>query len=75
MIGLDTGYFLRLLKGDAEASRIWTAIIDGEEAAVSCLTLFELARLARKGASDTTYPLLSPRRISPAASACMRWMR
>ncbi len=52
MIGLDTGYFLRLLKGDAEAGRIWTAIMDGEEAAVSCLTLFELARFAKKGAID-----------------------
>jgi len=53
MIGLDTGYFLRLLKGDAEAVRIWTAIMDGEEAAVSCLTLFELAGFARKGAIDS----------------------
>ncbi len=52
MIGLDTGYFLRLLKGHAEAGRIWAAIIEGEEAAVSCLTLFELARFARKGAID-----------------------
>ena len=52
MIALDTGYFLRLLKGHVEAGRIWTAIIDGEEAAVSCLTLFELARFARKGAIE-----------------------
>jgi predicted nucleic acid-binding protein len=52
MIGLDTGYFLRLVKGHAEAGRIWTTIMDGEEAAVSCLTLFELAKLARKGAID-----------------------
>jgi predicted nucleic acid-binding protein len=52
MIGLDTGYFLKLLKGDAEAIKIWTAIMDGEEAAVSCLTLFELARFARKGSIE-----------------------
>ena len=52
MLGLDTGYFLRLLKGDTEAIRIWTAIIDGAEAAVSCLTLFEIARFARKGSIE-----------------------
>lgn len=52
MIGLDTGYFLKLLKGDPEAKRIWTSVMDGEEAAVSCLTLFELARFARKGSID-----------------------
>ena len=52
MIGLDTGYFLRLLKGHPEAGRIWTAIMDGEEAAVSCMTLYELARFARKGSID-----------------------
>ena len=52
MIGLDTGYFLKLLKGDEEARRIWSAIMDGEEAAVSCLTIFELARFARKGSIE-----------------------
>ncbi len=52
MLGLDTGYFLRLLKGDTKAKEIWAAIMDGEEAAVSCLTLFELARFARKGSIE-----------------------
>ncbi len=50
MIGLDTGYFVRLLQGHAEATEIWSKVMEGEDATVSCLTLFELARLARRGA-------------------------
>lgn len=53
MIGLDTGYFVRLLQGHREAAEIWTGVMGGEDATISCLTLFELARLARKGAIST----------------------
>jgi hypothetical protein len=52
MIGLDTGHFLGLLKGHAKAKQVWTAIMEGEEEAVSCLTLFELARFAPKCSID-----------------------
>lgn len=50
MLGLDTGFFVRLLEGHREAKLIWGTIIDGEPSAVSCLSIFELARMARKGA-------------------------
>lgn len=53
MIGLDTGYFVRLLQGHREATEIWSRVMEGEDATVSCLTLFELARLARRGAIAT----------------------
>ena len=53
MIGLDTGYFVRLLQGHRGATEIWSRVLEGEDATVSCLTLFELARLARKGAITT----------------------
>jgi len=41
---------VRLLQGHAEATEIWSKVMEGEDATVSCLTLFELARLARRGA-------------------------
>ena len=50
MIGLDAGYFVRLLEGHREAKLIWSTIIEGEASAVSCLSIFELARMARKSA-------------------------
>ncbi|MBI4320254.1 MAG: type II toxin-antitoxin system VapC family toxin [Chloroflexi bacterium] len=53
MVGLDTGYFIKLLEGHGEAAEVWSGIMDGDEATVSCLTLFELARLARRGAIAT----------------------
>jgi predicted nucleic acid-binding protein len=52
MIGLDTGFFMRLLEGHAEAVRVWKELMQGGESAVSCLTLFELFRLADRGAID-----------------------
>ena len=52
MIGLDTGFFIRLLENKKEAVRIWERIIDGEESSVSCLTIFELKRLSLKKAID-----------------------
>ena len=53
MTGLDTGFFIKLLGNNHEAVRIWKAIMDGEEAFVSCLTLFELKRLSLKGKMDS----------------------
>ncbi|MCX5816565.1 MAG: PIN domain-containing protein [Proteobacteria bacterium] len=51
MTGLDTGFFVELLRGNSEAITVWKAIVDGmEDASVSCLTVFELKRLALKGA-------------------------
>jgi predicted nucleic acid-binding protein len=52
MIGLDTGFFIRILENKKEAVRIWQGIVDGEESSVSCLTIFELSRLSLKKAID-----------------------
>jgi len=53
MIGLDTGFFVKLLEGDEKAMSIWSSFLnDDEEAVVSCLTLFELERLSLKGKID-----------------------
>ena len=50
MIGLDTGFFVKLLEGDKKAISIWNSLVnDSEEAVISCLTLFELERLSLKG--------------------------
>lgn len=48
-IGLDTGFFLMVLKGQEEALRVWQSLMDGEESVTSCLTLFELRRLSLSG--------------------------
>ena len=53
MIGLDTGFFVELLRDNSKAVRIWEGIIDGDESAVSCLTLYELKRLSLKGVIDS----------------------
>ncbi len=53
MIGLDTGFFVKFLMNSKEAVQVWETIIEGEEASVSCLTLFELKRLSLKGKIDT----------------------
>jgi len=50
--GLDTGFFVMLLGNDDIPVGVWKSIIDGEESVVSCLTLFELRRLAYKGGID-----------------------
>src|SRR4030042_5517180 len=52
MIGLDTGFFIRILENKKEAVRIWQEIVEGEESSVSCLTIFELKRLSIKKAID-----------------------
>ncbi len=54
MIGLDTGFFVELLRNNPKAIKIWEGIIEGNESAVSCLTLYELKRLSFKGAIEPT---------------------
>jgi predicted nucleic acid-binding protein len=50
MIGLDTGFFIKLLEGNNAAIDVWNMLLDDkEDAIVSCITLFELERLSLKG--------------------------
>ncbi len=53
-VGLDTGFFIRLLEGNEEAVRVWERVIDGElKAITSTLVLFELKKiLLRFGKSE-----------------------
>jgi len=53
MIGLDTGFFVELLRKNSKAVGVWEGIIDGDESAVSCLALYELKRLSLKGVIDS----------------------
>ena len=53
MIGLDTGFFIKLLAGNETAKNYWIDIVNGQrKAVVSTLTLFELKRLTLKGMID-----------------------
>ncbi len=52
MIGLDSGFFVELLKGNQQTERIWNDILDGQGSVVSCISLFELKRLGLKGLID-----------------------
>jgi len=54
MKGLDTGFFVELLKGNPVAVELWKNIMENDESLVSCLTLYELKRLALKGAIEHT---------------------
>jgi predicted nucleic acid-binding protein len=60
MIGLDTGFFIELLRKNLKSVEVWEGIIEGDESAVSCLTLYELKRLSLKGVieSDAVNTLL-----------------
>jgi len=60
MIGLDTGFFVELLRKNLKAVEVWKGFIEGDESAVSCLTLYELKRLSLKGVieSDAVNTLL-----------------
>ncbi len=59
MIGLDTGFFVELLRGRDQAVALWERLIEGEqEALVSCLTLSEIERLALRGAISGAEVLL-----------------
>lgn len=52
MIGIDTGFFIELIKGNKQTSEIWNDIIDGEDSVTSCISLYELKKLALKGSID-----------------------
>lgn len=52
MTGLDTGFFVKLLKGDNKVKEIFEDINDDLDLCVSCLTIFELKRLSLKGALE-----------------------
>ncbi len=52
MTGLDTGFFVKLLKGDNKVKEIFEDIDDDLDLCVSCLTIFELKRLSLKGAIE-----------------------
>jgi predicted nucleic acid-binding protein len=43
-IGLDTGFFVEMLRKNQKAFEVLRQIYEGEEACISCLTLFELRR-------------------------------
>lgn len=59
MIGLDTGFFVELLRGRRQAVTVWESLVEGEqEGFVCCLTLFEIDRLASEGAISGSKVLL-----------------
>jgi len=53
MIGLDTGFFVELVRNNSMAVTIWEGIVEGDESAVSCLTLYELKRLSLKSVIES----------------------
>ena len=52
MTGLDTGFFVKLLKGDRQAGRLFERMDDDTDLCISCLTIFELKRLSLRGALE-----------------------
>ena len=49
VVGLDTGFFLKLLEGNPEAVEVWEKIINGDiKARTSALVIFELKRIFLK---------------------------
>jgi predicted nucleic acid-binding protein len=52
MIGLDTGFFVKLLKGDRQAISLFEQMDEDADLCVSCLTIFELKRLSFRGALE-----------------------
>ncbi len=49
VVGLDTGFFIQLLKGNTKALQVWEGVIGGEVKAItSALVLFELKRILHK---------------------------
>ncbi|HBA54798.1 type II toxin-antitoxin system VapC family toxin [Syntrophorhabdus aromaticivorans] len=49
MIGLDTGFFVELVRANQQALDVFNEIIEGQDSCVSCLTLYELKRLSLRG--------------------------
>ena len=52
MIGIDTGFFVELIKGNKQAVNIWNEILEGEDSVVSSISLYELKKLSLKGSID-----------------------
>lgn len=52
MIGIDTGFFIELIKGNKQTAEIWNEILEGEDSVVSCISLYELKKLALRGSID-----------------------
>ena len=52
MTGLDSGFFVELLKGNTQAVGVWNGLLEGQDSVVSCVTLYELKRLGLKGVID-----------------------
>lgn len=52
MIGIDTGFFIEVIKGNKQSLKVWDEILEGEDAVVSCVSLYELKKLALKGSID-----------------------
>jgi predicted nucleic acid-binding protein len=52
MTGLDTGFFVKLLKGDRQAITLFEQMDEDADLCVSCLTIFELKRLSLRGALE-----------------------
>jgi predicted nucleic acid-binding protein len=52
MTGLDTGFFVKLLKGDRQAGMLFEQMGEDADLCVSCLTIFELKRLSLRGALE-----------------------
>lgn len=51
--GFDTGFFVLLAAGRADAIDLWREVVSGDrEGIISAVTLFELARLGLRGALD-----------------------
>lgn len=54
-VGLDTSFFVKLLKGDQRARKVWERVARREIVAViSCVSLYEIDKLAFKGALERT---------------------
>jgi len=53
MIGLDTGFFVELLRKNLKAMEVWQGIMEGDDSTVSCLTLYELKRLSLRGVIES----------------------
>ena len=52
MTGLDTGFFVKLLKGERQAITLFEQMDEDADLCVSCLTIFELKRLSLRGALE-----------------------
>lgn len=53
MIGLDTGFFVELVRANQQALDVFNEIIEGQDSCVSCLTLYELKRLSLRDSIPT----------------------